>query len=239
MRTIFYKADTRGKANHGWLSSKHTFSFANYYNPNRMQFGVLRVLNDDTVIGGYGFDTHSHRDMEIITIPLEGALEHKDSMGNINIIKQGDVQVMSAGTGIQHSEYNHDKNKLVKFLQIWIHPNQKNVVPRYDQITFDITQRINRLQQLLSPNKNDESLWVHQNTWINITSLEQEKELNYEMNDSVNNGLYAFLLSGEVEINGLKMSSRDGLGLWEISIAHIKAFTLSEILLIEIPMLNN
>src|ERR1700733_9262650 len=150
--TILYKEATRGNASHGWLNSYHSFSSSSYYNPERMNFGALRVLNDDTVDAGMGFGTHPHDNMEIISIPLEGDLEHKDSMGNIAVIKNGDVQVMSAGTGITHSEYNRNKDKPVKFLQIWIFPSEKNVKPRYEQITLDKSDRHNKLQQIVSPN---------------------------------------------------------------------------------------
>ena len=153
--TILHKADTRGNADHGWLKSRHTFSFANYYDPERMHFGVLRVLNDDRVAGGMGFGTHPHDNMEIISIPLSGDLEHKDNMGNATVIRNGDVQVMSAGTGVTHSEYNKNRESEVRFLQIWLFPNKRNVQPRYDQITLDPAERHNKLQQILSPEKDD------------------------------------------------------------------------------------
>ena len=163
---VLHKADSRGDANHGWLHSKHTFSFANYYNPERMNFGALRVLNDDTVAAGMGFGKHPHDNMEIISIPLSGDLEHKDSMNNVTVIKSGDIQVMSAGTGIQHSEYNKNIDAEVKFLQIWVFPNKNNVTPRYDQITLNMADRKNKLQQILSPNPNDAGVWIHQNAWF-------------------------------------------------------------------------
>ncbi len=163
MNSIIHRAETRGHANHGWLDTHHTFSFANYYNPERMHFGVLRVLNDDRVAAGMGFGTHPHDNMEIISIPLEGDLEHKDSMGNVSVIKNGDIQVMSAGTGITHSEYNRNKNSEVRFLQIWVFPNKKNVTPRYDQITLKDSDRYNKFQQILSPYPEDEGVWIHQN----------------------------------------------------------------------------
>lgn len=159
---ILHKADTRGNANHGWLQSFHTFSFANYHNPERMNFGVLRVLNDDTVSAGMGFGTHPHNDMEIISIPLEGDLEHQDSMGNQTVIRNGDIQIMSAGTGIRHSEYNKNKDEQVKFLQIWVIPNKRDVTPRYDQITLNPEDRHNKLQQIVSPNPEDAGVWIHQ-----------------------------------------------------------------------------
>src|SRR5690606_37735757 len=190
MNTILHKADTRGDANHGWLHSKHTFSFANYYNPERMNFGVLRVLNDDRVSENMGFGTHPHNDMEIISIPLEGDLKHKDNMGNETVIKAGDIQVMSAGTGVMHSEYNNNPDQAVKFLQIWVVPNKKNVTPRYDQITLDVTDRENKLQQIVSPNSEDAGVWIYQDAWFHMTNLEGGKELTYSLNVPEKNGVY-------------------------------------------------
>ena len=234
--TVLHKADTRGKANHGWLNSNHSFSFANYYNPERMNFGVLRVLNDDVVSAGMGFGTHPHNNMEIISIPLEGDLEHKDSMGTSAIIKQGDIQVMSAGTGIMHSEYNANKDKEVKFLQIWVVPNKEAVEPRYDQITLNLADRKNKLQQVLSPNADDEGVWIHQNAWFNMTSLEKGKSLNYQLNDSQRNGVYAFVIEGNVTINGQRLERRDGFGLWDLDNLEIKTDSNAELLLMEVPM---
>lgn len=232
---ILHKAATRGNANHGWLQSYHTFSFANYYNPERMHFGVLRVLNDDTVSAGMGFGTHPHDNMEIISIPLEGDLEHKDSMGNVAVIRNGDIQVMSAGTGITHSEYNKNSDKTVKFLQIWVFPNQRNVKPRYDQITLKKEDRKNKLQQILSPNVDDDGVWIHQNAWFHLTDMDATTELNYKLKNS-SNGVYAFVLSGDVTINGNKLSQRDGLGIWNTEALKLKADTNAEVLLMEVPM---
>jgi hypothetical protein len=170
MNQVIHKAASRGNANHGWLNSFHTFSFANYYNPERMSFGVLRVLNDDQVQAGKGFGTHPHDNMEIISIPLEGDLEHKDSMGNVTVIKEGDVQVMSAGTGVTHSEYNKNLDKEVKFLQIWIFPRQKNVEPRYDQVSLREIEKENELYQVLSPNKEDQGVWDIESIEIKATN---------------------------------------------------------------------
>ncbi|WP_425238018.1 pirin family protein [Ulvibacterium sp.] len=236
MNSVFHKADTRGDANHGWLKSKHTFSFANYHNPERMHFGVLRVLNDDVVSESMGFGTHPHRDMEIISIPLEGDLMHKDDMGNAAVIKAGDVQVMSAGTGVMHSEYNNNPDRPVKFLQIWVFPNRKSVEPRYDQITLDTSDRKNRLQQILSPNENDAGVWIHQNAWFHMAALDKGKSLDYELKDPKNNGVYAFLLDGKVTINGQSMAKRDGFGIWEIEKLEIIADSNAEVLLMEVPM---
>lgn len=236
MKTVLHKADTRGKANFGWLDSKHTFSFGHYHDPNRMHFGVLRVLNDDTVAAGMGFGTHPHRNMEIISIPLEGDLEHKDSMGNAKVIKQGDIQVMSAGTGVEHSEYNKNKDREVKFLQIWVFPHTQNVEPRYDQISLNPEARYNRLQQVLSPNPKDEGVWIHQNAWFHMGSLDKDTTLSYDLKDAARNGVYAFLLEGNAEINGVRVERRDGLGLWETDKLEIKAGSKTEILLMEVPM---
>ncbi len=170
---IIHKADTRGNANFGWLNSYHTFSFGHYFEPSRTHFGALRVLNDDTVAAGMGFGTHPHDNMEIISIPLEGDLEHQDSMGNKTVIKHGDVQVMSAGTGVSHSEYNKNQDKQVKFLQIWVFPNKRNVTPRYDQITLHETDRRNKFQQILSPNANDEGIWIHQDAWFHLGKFDE------------------------------------------------------------------
>jgi redox-sensitive bicupin YhaK (pirin superfamily) len=238
MKTVLHKANTRGHANHGWLDSKHTFSFANYHNPERMHFGVLRVLNDDTVAPGQGFGTHPHDNMEIISIPLEGDLEHKDSMGNTTVIKQGDVQVMSAGTGVFHSEYNKNADQEVKFLQIWMFPNKKNVSPRYDQITLPNGSQKNQLVQVLSPNPDDEGVWVHQNAWFHIGKLEAGTETSYQLRDP-RNGVYAFILEGDMNIEGQALNARDGYGLWDTDNFKIKAENDARILLMEVPMQLN
>lgn len=233
---ILHKANTRGEANHGWLHSFHSFSFASYYNPERMNFGVLRVLNDDTVSGGMGFGTHPHDNMEIISIPLEGDLEHKDSMGNTTVIRNGDIQVMSAGTGIQHSEYNKNQNETVKFLQIWVFPNKRNVTPRYDQITLDKNDRHNKLQQILSPNSEDEGVWIHQDAWFHMGDFENGKTATYTIKKS-GNGVYAFVLNGQFTINNTNLDRRDGLGLSGLDTIEIVATSDdASILLMEVPM---
>jgi len=235
MNTILHKAETRGHANHGWLNSHHTFSFANYYNPERMNFGVLRVLNDDLVSEGRGFGTHPHDNMEIISIPLEGDLEHKDSMGNVAVIREGDVQVMSAGTGIFHSEYNKNKDEPVKFLQIWVFPNKKDVKPRYDQITLDKEKMKNQFHQVLSPNHDDEGVWVHQDAWFHMADLDGGVETNYTLKGK-NSGVYAFIIEGDVEINGQELNTRDGYGIWDVEMIEIKASSNARVLLMEVPM---
>lgn len=232
---VLHKADTRGHANHGWLDSHHTFSFANYYNPDRMHFGVLRVLNDDVVSGGMGFGRHPHDNMEIISIPLEGDLEHQDSMGNTTVIRNGDIQVMSAGTGIQHSEKNKNQDKKVKFLQIWVFPNKRNVTPRYDQLTLKAEDRHNKLQQVLSPNADDEGVWIHQDAWFQLGTLDKGNKQNYQIRKK-GNGVYAFVISGEVTVAGQPLAARDGLGLWDIDQIDIVANSNTEILLMEVPM---
>ncbi len=237
--TVFHKADTRGEANHGWLESRHSFSFASYYNPERMNFGVLRVLNDDLIAGGRGFGAHPHDNMEIISIPLEGGLQHKDSMGNTTIIKEGEVQVMSAGTGVRHSEMNHT-NDTTKFLQIWVIPNKKNVEPRYDQITLNPEDRKNKLQQILSPNQDDAGVWIHQNAWFHLGNLETGKKVNYNLKDATKNGVYVFVLKGNVSVisdnKTQNLDTKDGFGIWETKNFELEASQDAEVLLMEVPM---
>ena len=235
MKTVLHKAETRGHADHGWLNSYHTFSFAAYQNPERMHFGVLRVLNDDQVAPGNGFGTHPHDNMEIISIPLEGDLEHKDSMGNVATIKEGDVQVMSAGKGISHSEHNKSIDKEVKFLQIWVFPNKRNVEPRYDQISIRDIAKENAFYQVLSPNPEDEGVWVHQDAWFHLGKFDPGSTDTYTLKKE-GNGVYAFILEGEVEINGQKLEKRDGFGLWETDSFDFKSLTKSRVLLMEVPM---
>lgn len=232
---IIHKAATRGHANHGWLDSHHTFSFASYYHPERMHFGVLRVLNDDIVQGDMGFGTHPHDNMEIISIPLSGDLEHKDSMGNTTVIKQGDVQIMSAGTGIQHSEYNRNKEKLVNFLQIWVFPKERNIKPRYDQKTFNTSDRINTWQQVVSPSGTAEGIDINQDAWFNMTLLKKGNQLDYTIQKK-GNGVYAFILSGDVTINGQELQTRDGMGIWDIEKITVSATTDAEVLVMDVPM---
>lgn len=235
--SVIHKADSRGKADHGWLLSHHTFSFANYHNPERMHFGVLRVLNDDKVEAGRGFGTHPHDNMEIISIPLEGDLEHQDSMGNTAIIRSGDIQVMSAGTGIMHSEFNKNKDSLVKFLQIWVYPRKRNVAPRYDQITLDKTKSKNKFQQILSPNADDDGVWIHQDAWFHLGNFENAVETQYQIKKK-GNGVYVFILKGTAEIEGQKLEERDGFGIWDIEELNMKAMADgTEILLMDVPMM--
>ena len=235
---ILHPAASRGHANHGWLDSYHTFSFASYHNPERVHFGVLRVLNDDSVSAGMGFSTHPHDNMEIISIPLSGDLEHKDSMGNLQIIREGDIQVMSAGTGIQHSEFNRNPDKPVHFLQIWIFPNKKGVSPRYDQLTLDPEKMKNKLAQILSPNPEDEGVWIHQDCWFHRGKFESGQNTAYTLKKQ-GNGLYIFLLEGKAEIAGQELKRRDGLGITQADLVEFHFSESSDILLMEVPMTLN
>jgi hypothetical protein len=233
---VLHTSASRGEADHGWLYSRHTFSFANYYNPERIHFGALRVLNDDVVEAGMGFGTHPHDNMEIVSIPLEGDLEHKDSMGNVAVIRHGDVQVMSAGAGITHSEYNKNSGKPVKFLQIWVFPNKRNVTPRYDQITLNPADRINRFQQILSPDPDDAGVWIHQDAWFHLAKPENGITLDYTIKKD-GNGVYAFVLSGEVSIEGHALTARDGIGIYDTDKITVAAKSDgAEVLLMEVPM---
>ena len=235
MNTILHKANTRGHANHGWLDSKHSFSFANYYNPERMHFGVLRVLNDDTVAPARGFGKHPHDNMEIISIPLSGDLEHKDSIGNVSVIREGDIQVMSAGTGIFHSEFNRKKDAEVKFLQIWVFPREKQVEPRYDQIAIKDILTKNTFSQVLSPSPSDQGVWIHQDAWFHIGEFDAGESACYELKKD-GNGVYAFVLEGDVEIGDQALNTRDGYGIWNVDQFDFNSKTASKVLLMEVPM---
>ncbi len=232
---ILHKASSRGHADHGWLNAYHSFSFASWYNPERIQFGMLRVLNDDTVAAGMGFGTHPHDNMEIITIPLEGDLAHKDSMGNSSTIKTGDVQVMSAGTGIQHSEFNPNADLQTKLFQIWLFPKYRNVEPRYQQITLDIAKQKNNFAQILSPNEDDEGVWIHQDAWFYLSDFDKDfsKKLGLKKEG---NGFYIINIEGKIEVNGEKLEKRDAIGIWETNELEIKANSDSRFLIMEIPM---
>jgi redox-sensitive bicupin YhaK (pirin superfamily) len=233
--TVLHKASSRGHADHGWLNAYHSFSFASWYNPERIQFGMLRVLNDDTVAAGMGFGTHPHDNMEIITIPLEGDLAHRDSMGNSSTIKTGDVQVMSAGTGIQHSEFNPNADLQTKLFQIWLFPKYRNVEPRYQQITLDVAQQKNSFAQILSPNPDDEGVWIHQDAWFYLSDFEANFSKKLVLQKQ-GNGFYIMNIEGEIEVNGEKLEKRDAIGIWETNEIEIKANTNSRFLIIEIPM---
>lgn len=235
MRTIYHAADSRGDANHGWLKSKHTFSFANYHNPERMGFGALRVINDDFVIAGQGFGKHSHRDMEIISIPLSGKLGHGDNIGNNGIIETGEIQVMSAGTGITHSEMNADDHEAVSFLQIWVIPNKMNAEPRYQQIRMDELMKPNAFNQILSPNSDDAGVWIHQDAWFNMGDFDKGVTETYQLKNP-NNGVYIFVISGKVVINGNTLDTRDGLGVWDTKNFTMDVLDGAKVLLMEVPI---
>jgi hypothetical protein len=235
-KILFHPAGTRGHADHGWLNAHHSFSFAGYHDPSRIHFGALRVLNDDIVAEGMGFGKHPHDNMEIITVVLDGALEHKDSMGHTQALHPDEVQVMSAGTGIQHSEYNHNKDKKVNLLQLWIFPNKKNVEPRYGQTMFDANERVNALQMLVSPIDNaDPGLKIHQAAWIYRTTLQSGTSLTHTLHES-NNGVYVFMISGDASANGQQLTTRDAAGITNSDTLELIATADSDILLIEVPM---
>ena len=235
MKKIIHKANSRGHFDYGWLKTYHTFSFSNYYDPERINFGMLRVLNDDEIEGGQGFGTHPHSDMEIVTIPLEGAVAHKDSTGGEGVIYPDEIQVMSAGTGILHSEFNHLNDGTTKLLQLWIFPDKKGHKPRYDQKFFDSEERKNKLQFIVTPEKKDDNLWLNQDAYLSLTDLEKDKSTNYKVHTK-GNGVYLFLIDGEFSVAGEALSKRDGIRIYETDEFSITAIKDSQILLIEIPM---
>jgi redox-sensitive bicupin YhaK (pirin superfamily) len=235
MKTVFHSADTRGHADHGWLNAHHSFSFAQWYNPERVHFGALRVLNDDIVAPKMGFGKHPHDNMEIITIPMEGILRHQDSMGNSSEILPGEVQVMSAGTGIQHSEFNVDNDNALKLFQIWVFPREKDVKPRYDQKAFSPESRHNQWQQIVSPNPDDEGTWIHQDAWFHLADLDAGNSLDYAVRKP-GNGIYILLIDGEATAADQSLSSRDAVGVTETDNVTIAATTNAKVLLMEVPM---
>lgn len=235
MKTIYHQANTRGHADHGWLNSFHTFSFANYYNPERIHFGALRVLNDDTVMAGRGFGMHPHDNMEIISIPLYGDLQHKDSMGNKSVIREGDVQVMSAGSGVFHSEYNKNGDQESRFLQIWVFPDRKNVEPRYDQISLTDLEKENEFYQILSPNPEDDGVWIYQQAWFHMGKFIAKKTLSYPLKNEAN-GVYVFVIEGHAIVAGRELDPRDGLGITETRSVSFDVENGTRLLLMEIPM---
>ena len=235
MNAVYHENNSRGLADHGWLVSRHTFSFANYYNPERMSFGLLRVLNDDTVKPSKGFGTHPHDNMEIISIPLSGSLRHQDSMGNEHIIAAGEVQIMSAGTGLTHSEYNNSPSEDVTFLQIWVMPKERNITPRYGQKLFDAAGRKNRFQLLVAPRGLEETMWINQEAWFSLADIEAGKTVQYEKKAKTN-GVYFFVIEGDVVIEGNDVHRRDGLGLIGGEAYSAAAGTSAQLLAIEVPM---
>mgnify|MGYP001226316006 FL=1 len=235
MKKVFHPASSRGAADHGWLQAKHSFSFANYYNSERIQFGALRVLNDDIIAPGMGFGTHPHDNMEIITIPLDGTLEHKDSLDNIGVIETDEIQVMSAGSGVYHSEYNKNKDQSVSLLQIWVFPNKKNVTPRYDQKNIKDLKKVNSFYPIVTPDQHGPGMWIHQDAWFHLGEFDKETRINYNINKK-GNGVYAFLIEGSVQIDGESLEKRDALGIWDTEKFELLANQNSRVLLIEVPL---
>ena len=234
MKTVFHPAEQRGHANHGWLDAHHSFSFASWYDPSKIHFGALRVLNDDIIAGSMGFGTHPHDNMEIITIPLVGALKHRDSMGNEATINAGEIQVMSAGTGIQHSEFNAT-NETLNLFQIWVFPNKKNVTPRYDQQLLDTAKMKNNFAQILSPDPADDGVWIHQDAWFHLGEFDKGQTANYSVK-STNNGVYVLVVEGQITINGQVLNKRDALGVWNTETFAISFTENSKVLLLDVPM---
>ena len=235
MTKILHKSDSRGLADHGWLLSRHTFSFANYHNPERMHFGLLRVINDDIVKPSMGFGTHPHENMEIVSIPLAGALRHEDSMGNKHIINTGEVQIMSAGSGLTHSEYNNSDQEDVNFLQIWVYPQEKNITPRYGQQRFEKAERHNHFQTLVSPERDSAAIWINQQAWFSMATLGAGTSTSYNK-QLKGNGLYFLVIEGRVEIYGSELNRRDALGLSVVEQVQVKALSQAEVLCIDVPM---
>jgi quercetin 2,3-dioxygenase len=234
MKTIIHKANDRGFANHGWLKSAHSFSFAGYYNPEKTRFGLLRVLNDDEIAPGTGFGEHPHDNMEIISIPLEGALEHKDSMGNGSVISAGEVQLMSAGIGITHSEFNASQTEAGKFLQIWIFPKYKDITPYYEQKKFKPEDRKNKFQIVVSPD-NKEALKINQDAYLSMGNFDAGTNATYNINGKTS-GVYIFIISGKIKVAGETLEKRDAMGIWETDTINFEAIEESEVLTIEVPM---
>ncbi|MFP9098691.1 pirin family protein [Flavobacterium sp. RHBU_24] len=237
MKTRLFPKAQRGTANHGWLEANFSFSFGNFYNPDMVQFGMLRVLNDDTIAAGTGFGTHPHDNMEIVTIPLEGGLTHRDSMGNQATVRFGEVQVMSAGTGITHSEMNASPTDRAKTLQLWIFPEKQDVTPRYDQKGFDLEANRNSLVMVVSPNdKNDgNALWIYQQAWLHLGVFDTAQQITYPVHGA-GNGVYLFLIEGSLEINGQTVHERDAYGAIELDTLIITTTSPAKILIIEVPM---
>ena len=237
MKFIYHKNESRGLADHGWLKSRHTFSFAGYQNSDRMNFGLLRVINDDIVKPSMGFGTHPHENMEIISIPLSGSLRHKDSMGNKHIISSGEVQIMSAGTGITHSEYNNSSSEDVHFLQIWVLPKERDIAPRYDQIIYDAVDKRNGFQLLVAPESSKETVWINQDAWFSLADIEADKQVTYQKNN-INNGVYFFVIEGNANIGGHDVQQRDGLGIIDGETYSVVSQTKTQLLAIEVPLVD-
>jgi len=235
MKAILFKAADRGSADYGWLKPNYYFSFAQYHNPEKVHFGLLRVLNDDFVAGGGGFPTHPHDNMEIVTIPFSGALQHKDSTGGNGVIKAGDIQIMSAGSGVQHSEFNASATDPVTLFQVWVFPKERNIKPRYDQRNFDTNDRQNKWQTVVSPLDSDQALWINQDARFALTNLDAGKEISYSTAFK-ENGVFLVVINGSVLVDGKQLNKRDALGISETDSFSIAASADAELLAIEIPM---
>ena len=239
MKTVLHKADTRGHFNHGWLRTSHTFSFADYYDPQRVNFGALRVLNDDSIDPGTGFDMHPHRNMEIVSIPLSGALKHRDNMGNTTVLHQGEIQVMSAGTGILHSEYNASNDKNTDFLQIWVIPDRMNVTSRYETARINDIIRRNEITETISPYPGKEKeLWIYQQAWFSIGELTKNTRHTYHFKSSHSFGVYVFVIEGAVIVEGSFLGKRDGQGIYDTQTFGIEVKEDSKVLFIEVPAVH-
>ena len=234
MEKVVHKSDSRGHANHGWLDTHHSFSFGSWYNPERMRFGLLRVLNDDRVAAGRGFGAHPHENMEIVSIPLKGALRHEDSTGKKAVIRENDVQIMSAGKGITHSEYNDSDEEEVRFLQVWVFPKEKNIDPRYEQKTFPPKDRTNQLQVVVSP-EHEEAIWINQEAYFYLGKFEGGQKLSHRINQS-GHGAYLFVIEGSLLVAGEELTTRDAIGIWKTEEINIEVKQDAELLLIEVPM---
>ena len=235
MKLAVHKASERGRADHGWLKPNYYFSFSSYHNPEKVHFGLLRVLNDDFIAGGGSFPTHPHDNMEIVTIPFTGALKHKDSTGGQGVIRAGDVQIMSAGTGVQHSEANASPTDPVTLFQIWIFPKERNIKPRYDQRSFDLAERTNKWQFIVSPRDEDNGLWINQDARFALTKLEAGKALHYE-NAFTGNGVFLVVINGSVTLEEAKLGKRDAVGIENTEGFTVTADEDAELLAIEVPM---
>ena len=235
METIIHRADERGHADHGWLDAHHSFSFANWYDPSRIHFGMLRVLNDDKVAAGQGFGMHPHNDMEIVTIILSGALEHRDNMGNGSVIRPGDVQVMSAGTGVHHSEFNPSDKEFTTLFQLWIFPKEKGIKPRYDQKSFSTERHVNKIQAVASGFGKEDELYIHQDAVISLGNLEKGATVSYPI-AKTGNGAYVMVIQGQVEVDGKTLNKRDAIGISSTHEFSIHALDQAELLIVDVPM---
>jgi len=235
MKKILHKAADRGHADHGWLKTDYSFSFSNYYNPEKVHFGLLRVLNDDTIAGGMGFGMHPHDNMEIVTIVMEGAVKHNDSMGNTEVISAGEIQVMSAGTGITHAEYNNSTTTPLKLFQIWVFPSEKNIRPRYDQKKLDLSKHENKMEAMISPGKEPGTLWINQDAWFLLGKFTEESSFYYKPKKQ-GNGVYIFVIEGTVEVEGEKLGKRDAIGISDYDSVEILPSKDTELLFIDVPM---